>query len=227
MDDQLTLLVAAALSFVGSHFALSHPFRAPLVARLGAGGFMGFYTLVALATFAWMVAAFRAVPAGAAPWWPGSGDAVWAIASAVMLIAAVLLAGSLRGNPALPDPRAAQLARDQPQGIFVVTRHPMMWSFALWSLAHLLVSPTPRVAVLTGAITVLALVGSLLQDAKKMRQLGENWSLWAGRTSFIPRLSALAKAGPVAWLGGTALWLGASSAHAGLIGVPAGLWRWL
>ena len=227
MDDQLTTFVAAALSFVGTHFALSHPLRAPLVARLGTGGFMGLYSLVALGTFAWMAQAFRAVPAGAMPWWNGSGDAAWAIASAVMLIASVLLVGSLRGNPALPDPRAAELARHQPRGVFLVTRHPMMWSFALWSLAHLLVSPVQRVAVLTLAIAFLALVGSVLQDTKKMRQLGESWSIWEHRTSYLPRLTALPKAGLAAWLGGTALWLGATWLHGWLIGIPAGLWRWI
>lgn len=227
MDDQLTLLVAAALSFIGTHFALSHPFRAPLVKRLGAGGFMGLYSLVALGTFAWMVLAFRAVPAGAAPWWNGSGDLAWALASAVMLVASVLLVGSLRGNPALPDPRAADLARRRPRGIFVVTRHPMMWSFALWSAAHLLVSPSPRVAVLTLAIAALALIGSRLQDTKKIQQMGGSWGIWERHTSFLPRLSALPKAGPVAWIGGAALWLGATWLHGWLIGMPAGLWRWI
>jgi uncharacterized membrane protein len=227
MDDQLTILVAAALSFIGTHFALSHPFRAPLVKRLGAGGFMGLYSLVALASFAWMALAFRAVPAGAMPWWNGSGDAAWALASAVMLIASVLLVGSLRGNPALPDPRAAELARHTPRGIFQVTRHPMMWSFALWGASHLLVSPTPRVAVLTFAIAFLALVGSVLQDTKKMQLIGESWGIWERHTSFLPRLTALPKAGLIPWLGGTALWLGATWLHGWLIGIPAGLWRWV
>ena len=227
MDDQLTILVAAALSFIGTHFALSHPFRAPLVKRLGAGGFMGLYSVVALATFAWMALAFRAVPTGAVPWWNGSGDGAWAIASAVMLIASVLLIGSLRGNPALPDPRAAELARHTPRGIFRVTRHPMMWSFALWGASHLLVSPVARVAVLTLAITCLALVGSVLQDTKKMHQMGESWGIWERHTSFLPRLTALPKAGLMPWLGGTALWLGATWLHGWLIGIPAGPWRWI
>ncbi|MGB7655205.1 MAG: NnrU family protein [Novosphingobium sp.] len=227
MDDPLTILVAAALTFIGTHFALSHPFRAPLVKRLGAGGFMGLYSLVALASFAWMALAFRAVPPGAMPWWNGSGDVAWALASAVMLVASVLLVGSLRGNPALPDPRAAELARHTPRGIFVVTRHPMMWSFALWGASHLLVSPTPRVAVLTFAIAFLALIGSRLQDTKKMQQMGESWSIWERHTSFQPQLCGLPKAGLVPWLGGTALWLGATWLHGLLIGMPAGLWRWI
>lgn len=227
MNDQMTVLVAAALSFVGAHFALSHPLRAPIVKRLGAGGFAGLYSLVALASFGWMAMAFRAVPAGDLPWWNGTRDLAWAIATVIMLLASVLFVGSLRGNPASPAPGAAKFARQRPAGIYLVTRHPMMWGFALWSLAHILVSPVPRVGVLTFAIAFLALVGALLQDNKKMRLMGESWATWEKRTSYVPRLAALPGAGAFAWIGGTLLWLGASWLHGWLIGIPAGIWRWI
>lgn len=227
MDDQLTVLVAAALSFVGTHFALSHPLRGPIIKRLGAGGFAGVYSLVALATFAWMAMAFRAVPAGAVPWWNGTHDLAWAIATVIMLPASVLFVGSLRGNPATPVPGADKLARHRPTGVYLVTRHPMMWGLALWSLAHILVSPTPRVGVLTFAIAILALVGALMQDSKKLRTMGQSWELWEKRTSYAPRFIALPGAGAFAWVGGTLLWLGATWLHGWLIGMPAGVWRWI
>ena len=227
MDEQLAGLIAAALAFVGSHFALSHPLRAPLVRAVGAGAFQGVYSLVALTTFVWMVLAFRAVPMASSMLWNGQSDLLWALSSLLTLIAAVLLAGSLIGNPALPIPNAKALAKHNPHGVFHVTRHPMMWAFALWSAAHLLVSPSLRVLILTGAIAFLALVGSMLQDRKKAVLMGRDWQLWERRTSYWPRLSRLTKAGPVPWLGGLALWLGATWAHSGLIGLPTGIWRWL
>ena len=227
MDEQLAGLIAAALAFVGSHFALSHPLRAPLVRRLGAGAFQGVYSLVAVATFVWMVLAFRAAPLASGPLWNGQNDLIWVVASLLTLIAAVLLAGSLIGNPALPIPNAKALAKHHPHGVFHVTRHPMMWSFALWSAAHGLVSPSPRVLVLSGAIALLALAGSLLQDRKKELLMGRDWQQWERRTSYWPQLGGLAKAGLVPWLGGLALWLVATWAHGGLIGLPAGIWRWL
>ena len=49
--DPLLSLVAASTAFVGSHFALSHPLRAPLVGALGEAGFRVLYSLVALAAF--------------------------------------------------------------------------------------------------------------------------------------------------------------------------------
>ncbi len=227
MDEQLAGLIAAALAFVGSHFALSHPLRLPLVRGLGAGGFQILYSLVALATFVWMVLAFRAVPVSSYGLWNGQGNLVWAVSSLLTLIATVLLTGSFVGNPALPVPNAKELAKNRPRGVFRVTRHPMMWSFALWSFAHLLVSPAPRVIVLTGAIGLLALVGALMQDRKKEVLMGREWQLWERNTSYWPRLDRLPSAGLVPWVSGLVLWLGATWAHSGLIGMSAGIWRWL
>ena len=226
MTDALAGLVAAALAFVGTHFALSHPLRAPLVRLAGEKGFQALYSLVAFATFGWLVLAFRAAPAGA-PQWDGLAPVPWIAATVLMLIASVLLIGSFLGNPALPAPNAAALAAKSPHGVFHVTRHPMMWSFALWSAAHVLVSPTPRVIVLALAMALLALVGSHLQDRKKQALMGPAWSGWEAQTSYWPRLAGLGQAGLVPWLGGAALWLGATWAHGWLIAMPAGIWRWL
>lgn len=226
MDQALAPLIAAAIVFVGTHFALSHPLRRTVVKAVGDKGFQAIYSLVALASSAWMVLAFRAV-GPALPLWNGGADAAWIGASIVMLLASVLLVGSFAGNPALPDPRAKELAARGPHGVFHVTRHPMMWSFALWSLAHVLVSPTPRVIVLAGAVGFLALVGAALQDGKKKVLMGGSWSRWERQTSYWPRLGGLAKAGAMPWLGGLALWLVASWAHGPLAGIPAGVWRWI
>ena len=58
----MTLLAIALIAFVGSHFLLSHPLRAPLVAQAGAGGFAGLYSLVAAATLGWAVWEWRRAP---------------------------------------------------------------------------------------------------------------------------------------------------------------------
>ena len=152
MDPALVSLLAASVAFVGSHFALSHPLRAPLVGALGENGFRILYSLVALATFIWAATAFRSVGAGGTPLWDGMSDAIWIVVTIIMLVASVLLAGSFVRNPALPDARASRNAALPVHGVFHVTRHPMMWSFALWAAAHVLVSPTPRQWIMAGAI---------------------------------------------------------------------------
>ncbi|MEQ1640728.1 MAG: NnrU family protein [Novosphingobium sp.] len=228
MTPELTNLIAASTAFVGTHFALSHPLRAPLARITGEKAFPALYSLFALATFGWMVMAFRAVGNEGSLLWYGGSDGTWAVATIVMLIASVLLVGSFIGNPAMPAPGAAALAAKGPHGVFHVTRHPMMWSFALWAVVHVLVNPSPRVVVLSLAVAFLALAGSHMQDRKKEVLMGAAWQGWEARTSYWPKLSALGKAGMVPWLGGIALWLAATWVHGWLIFmIPAGVWRWV
>lgn len=223
MEEVPVELIAASVAFVGTHFAMSHPLRAPMVKVLSAGGFMIAYSLVSAATMAWMYFAFVGSPAGA-PLWGEFGDAVWIAASVITLLAMVLFAGSLIGNPALPAPGAEKAALREPGGVFKVTRHPMMWGFALWAISHLIAAPTARTVVVALAIGVLALVGAHMQDRKKEALMGAAWAQWEIKTSYWPQLHRIVSVGLVPWTGGIAIWLGASWLHKG---VEAGLWRWL
>lgn len=221
----MAVLIAACVAFVGSHFLLSHPLRAGLVKRLGAQPFLGVYSVVALATFAWIILAARGVPVQAPLW--NAPQWVWAVGSIVMLLASILFVGSLIGNPALPDAKLA--AAREPRGVFAVTRHPMMWGFALWGFVHIGVWPTPANIAIGLAIIVLALGGSVGQDAKKARLMGDAWRVWVSRTAFVPFTgSAPISAWWPGWgvlAGGLLLWLMATYAHPWL-GAPAvGLWR--
>ncbi len=222
--EPLVSLAAASLALVGTHFALSHPLRAPLVGAMGEKSFLGFYSVVALVCLGWMIVAFRAAPPADLP---GSGAAGWVVATLLTLPALVLLAGSFKGNPALPEPGAASHAMREPTGVFRVTRHPMMWGFALWALSHLALWWSVRTLIVAAAVLVLALVGAHLQDRKKAALMGEAWAQWLSRTSYWPRWSALTGAGATAWLIGLALWLALSWAHLPTAGIPAGVWRWL
>src|SRR4051812_37447233 len=106
--DPMTQLIIAALAFLGTHFALSHPLRAPIVAKIGESGFLGVYSLVALATFGWEIWAYLQVPAQSLLWTPG--NTLWTIGTVLTFIASVLFSGSLVGNPALPDPTGREKA---------------------------------------------------------------------------------------------------------------------
>jgi uncharacterized membrane protein len=227
----MAMLVIAALGFVGTHVLLSHPLRAALVHALGTRGFLGLYSLVSLATFAWMVMAYRAAPLSAALW--PVGDVLWALVTLVMLLACVLFVGSFAGNPALPAGGAAPAVPERASGVFAVTRHPMMWAFALWAICHLLIFPVAKNLVLTTAILVLALGGAALQDRKKAQLEPSTWPRWQARTSYWP-LAALYRGhadwqefGWRSWLGGVLLWLLATWLHMPLSGWRAGIWHWV
>lgn len=221
----------AATAFVGTHFLLSHPLRAPIVRAIGERGFLGVYSLVAFATIGWLVFAYRAAPMTPMLW--PVGDGLWAVATIVMLVASILLVGSLIGNPALPTGGAPAGVPAEARGVFAITRHPMMWAFALWAGAHALVYPIASNLVLVAAVAALALVGAALQDRKKEALQPEHWRAWTARTSYWPFAAIAAGRArlggfrPHDIAGGLVLWLAATWAHLPLAGWAAGIWRWV
>lgn len=222
-------VVLAAIAFVGTHFLLSHPLRAPIVRAAGERGFLGVYSLVAFATLIWLALAYRAAPP-AAPLWP-VGDALWAFGTVAMAAGAILFMGSLVRNPALPEARTDTVP--QARGVLAITRHPIMWGFALWGIVHILVYPDPSNIVLSLAVIVLALVGAHLQDRKKARLQPDFWPAWQARTSYWPFAAIAAgraRVGTIgmhALAGGMLVWLVATWAHIPLAGWRAGIWRWI
>jgi len=210
-----------AALFVATHLLMSHPLRQPLVERLGPRGFQVAYSAVSFATFIPMVLARR--NSGAEPWLWQAGEASWWLAALLMLVASILLVGSFVRNPAMVTLQSHDAVIGDPTGVFRITRHPMMWSFALWAVAHLLVHPEPSAMIIAVAVLALALLGSAGQDAKKRRQLGQRWSEWVARTSFMPFGRGLAFPGWFALIGGVLLFIGATWLHP----IPVGLWRWL
>ncbi len=222
-------LALATLAFVGSHLILSHPARSALVGRLSERGFLALYSLVAFATLGAMVLAWRSAPPAppywiAPLWW-------WPIASAIMLVASILLVGSLIRNPAFPHPGARPRDIPAPAGVFAITRHPMNWSFMLWALVHISLSGSPRNLIVAGGMLALALAGSIGQDRKKRRLIGDAWRAYEARTSFVP-FGALAR-GRADWrsalpgwraiVGGVLLWAVVTSIHAPIVS-PIGDW---
>jgi uncharacterized membrane protein len=194
------------VAFVGSHFLLSHPLRRWLVEALGERGFLGVYSLIAAATLFGALFAYVSAPRALLFSPPG-----WAmvIAAPVMALASILLVGSFLGNPALPGqvPR-----RKPPAGVFAITRHPMMWAFALWAGVHALVNGDSATVMLALAIGILALVGAHMQDRKKQQTLGLDWTSYMDRTSYWPLGQQVR--GRLPW---TSLWPGLVPAIGGLV----------
>lgn len=229
--DGLGQVIAAAVVFVGTHFALSHPLRPRLVGAVGEGPFLAIYSLVAAVSLTWLVVAYQAAPA-TAPLWE-VGDGIWAVATAVMLLASILLMGSFIRNPAFPGAGAQPTVPAEARGVFAVTRHPMMWAFTLWGACHIAVYPLAANIVLSLAIIVLALFGAAFQDAKKAALQPDTWPRWQARTSYWPFAAILAGRARLGGFGlhtlagGVVVWLAATWAHIPIAGWRAGLWRWL
>jgi uncharacterized membrane protein len=211
-------LLLSAIAFVGTHFLLSHPLRDPLLRTVGEGAFRGIYVVVSLITFGLMIYFYHAIGREPALWI--AGDGVWIGASVLMWFASILLVGSFIRNPAFPG---APGPKGGPTGVFAITRHAMMWSFAIWAIVHIGVVAMPKALVLDGAILILALGGAAAQDRKKARHMGEAWHEWTGQTAFVPFTAGVAYPGTVAVVGGTVFFFLVTWVHP----IPAGFWRWI
>lgn len=217
MTVQAALLVSS-LAFVGTHFLLSHPLRQPLIRVIGGGAFRIVYSVIALITFGAMIYYYHRCGREPPLW--NLGNAGWIAGTILMWIASILFVGSFFGNPSLvgaPGPRGG------PSGVLAITRHPMMWSFAIWAAVHEMILAQPKGLVFDGAIIVMALGGAAAQDRKKAGQMGEDWHDWTAQTAFVPFTRGVAYPGAVALAGGTLLFLALTWAHP----IPAGIWRWI
>jgi uncharacterized membrane protein len=187
------LAVAVAMGlFVASHLALSSPpLRASLVSRMGEKGFRGLYSLLSLVLLVWTALAYGDAPV-VDLWDPPIG--LKHLSLLIMPMACVLLvAGLTTPNPSAIGGDQPEIINAGPAGILKVTRHPVMWGFALWGIAHLLANGDAASLILFGGITLLALVGARAQDAKKRRLLGADWEGFAERTSFLPFAALFAR----------------------------------
>ena len=211
-------MLLSAAAFLGTHFLLSHPLRAPMVRAMGERPFQGLYSLIALATLGLMIYFYRAIGREPPLW--GTGDALWIVASLLMWFASILLVGSFVKNPSLPGAAAPV---DAPASVFRITRHPAMWAFALWAVVHMAVVAMPKALVLDGAILILALGGALGQDLKKRKLMGDAWDKWTAQTAFVPFARGFALPGAFAAVGGTIFFFAATWLHP----IRAGFWRWI
>ncbi len=177
-------LLLACVSFVSSHLLLSGtPLRALLVRLLGERLYLGFYSLLAIWLLIWMGLAYGAAPH--VRLWPASPALLW-MPILVMPFALLLLAGGyLARNPTavMQGPGGAD---GKPAGIFAVTRHPILWGFALWALAHIAARGDLASLIFFGSIAMLALGGTIALDAKKRRAWGARWAPFARQTSNLP-----------------------------------------
>jgi len=187
MEQGIANLALAVVFFVGIHaIPAIGSVRAAAVKAAGEKAFRGLFSLVSAGGLVWVIWAYNTAPDLAPVLWTG-GAAARSVALVLMAIAFVLFVCGLSA----PNPTAAGaeklLAKDAPvTGIFRITRHPLMWSFGLWGIAHLINRTDPASLWLFGGMTFLALTGTVMIDHKKKQQFGEHWDRFAGLTSNIP-----------------------------------------
>lgn len=182
-------ILFAGFLFVGAHLGLSStPLRANLVSALGARGYLGIYSLLALATISYLVWLYGEVPRYDY-WWLPDPRLYW-VPKILMPIAFIfLLGGFMVKNPTavgmegvLSDPEQ----RRNISGLLRITRHPFQWSIVLWAGSHIVANGDTVSVVFFASFAVLGLAGGVLLDRKKAATIGAAWEPFAAATSNVP-----------------------------------------
>jgi uncharacterized membrane protein len=188
----MTALILGLVLFLGVHSTriVAEEFRMRQIARLGANGWKGLYSLASLAGLALIVYGFalarqQPVALWATPAWLRHAAAPLTLMSFVFVSAAYV-----PGN-----------------GIKARLQHPMVLGVKVWALAHLLANNSLADVLLFGSFLVWAVFSF---RAARARDRAANT---VRRASALSRTLATVVIGSAAWVA-FALW-----AHAALIGV--------
>jgi uncharacterized membrane protein len=217
-------LAAAALAWIAIHIGLAGTALRGLVAgRLGERWFRVVFSLLSVASIWALVAAYNAAPT--APLWFAPQGLRWLLVVLMLPASMLLVAAFTVRNPTGVGGEAAM--RQEPRAMLRVTRHPMLWSFALWAGVHIAGNGDTASLLFFGAFLVTALAGMPSIDAKLARRDPEGWAALAGRTSVLPFAAiaagrnrlAPAEIGWVPVLLGAALWTVLLAFHRTIFGV--------
>ena len=220
----MTLLILAAALWVFVHVGISGTrLRDAAVAQLGEGRFMLAFSIGSVVSIVLLVLAWQ--NAETSFLWSAPAWLRWVLAI-LMLPAFVLFMASHKRNPTAVGNKGLG---EEPRGIQRVTRHPMLMSFAIWALVHVIGNGDTASLVFFGAFLVTAVAGMPSIDAKLARRHGEAWRGFAAKTSILPfgailagrnRL-ALAEIGWMPPVVGFVIWAALLHFHRGIFGVPA------
>ena len=176
----MTALVLAFAFWALLHALVAGAWRGAIVARTGENAFRLIFSVLSLLGLAGLVRA-----KGAAPY-----VELWAPNAALMLLPLVfmplafilLVAGFSTPNPTAVGGRL----KAEATGIFRVTRHPVLWGFLLWSLAHMAANGDAAAWLFFGAIALVAANGMASIDRKLKARAPETWAGFARVTSRLP-----------------------------------------
>jgi uncharacterized membrane protein len=165
----------------------STPLRPRAVAIAGEGAYTAIFSIISLIAIYWLWTQYNAAPYGdklwrAPDWWR------WVQAALVLFSFVLMFGGLLTPNPSAPGGAEVLSNTRVADGIFAITRHPVMWGVAIWAITHMISQATWRGFAFFGAFAATALIGSWLQQNRK-RDTVPGWADFEAKTSFWPFLA--------------------------------------
>ena len=190
----MTMLIAAALVFLALHLFVSGTrLRDAITGGIGERPYLGLFSLASLAAIVWLAISYNHAQLSSDPQLYDLGPGVRHLGIPVVAIAFFL------GVQGLLSPNVTSVQVGQPsatpadaiRGVVRITRHPFLWSVAIWSAFHLAANGDEASVVFFGSFFLLALIGAASIDAKRRRKMGAAWEAFASRTSNIPFAAVL------------------------------------
>ncbi|MFV0411595.1 MAG: NnrU family protein [Paracoccus sp. (in: a-proteobacteria)] len=176
--------ITAFAVFLAAHVIPMRPaLKGRLIGWLGRPGYIAAFSLLSLGLLYWLLMA-----AGRAPYieiWPQALWQRWLVNLAMPLAIALTVFAVGARNPFAFGGRAEGFDPEHP-GIVGLTRHPLMWAFALWAGAHLIANGNLAHVILFGFLLVFAVSGIRGAEARARRSLPDfdrlaaHSSLWPG-----------------------------------------------
>lgn len=184
----MSMLVAAAAVFLGLHLVVAGTrLRDALTGAIGEQAYMALFSLASVAGIVWLAMSYNAAAA------MGS-DLLWDLGPGVSHLGIIVVAiaflfgvtGLLTPNPTSVGQEGVATREGAVTGVLRITRHPFLWSVALWAAFHLAANGDAASVVFFGTFLILAVSGTFSIDAKKRRKMGAAWDGFARQTSNIP-----------------------------------------
>lgn len=165
--------------------------RGTLIDILGRKAYLIAYSILSIGLLTWMILAGQRAPY-IGLWQPQEWH--WWVTILTMPFSLwLVLAGLFEPNPLSVSLRKKQLDTHQSLSV-AVTRHPVLWGFLVWALAHLFPNGDMVSLVLFGGMILLAIGGFFIVDRRTKRRIGEgDWKILAEKTSLFPFVALFKK----------------------------------
>lgn len=194
----LERLALASFVWFGIHaFVAGSELRWLIVERLGQRTFTGIFSILSLGSLLFLITSYR--KASFYPLWFAPRPIHW-LPLLVMPFALMLLVGAFSvPNPTAVGAEGVLQRTDAARGVLRITRHPFLWSVALWSGVHLLVTGHVAAILFFGTFLATALRGTSSIDEKRRRTNRTEFARYAEVTSNVPFAAIIAGRNRLAW----------------------------
>lgn len=223
--DPITSILLLWVAFTGTHLGLSSlRLRPRLVERLGANGFLGLYSVVALAIFVPLMSIYFGDRHVGSWWWVVPlGPVLRGMLYGLMTLAVVLVLDGVMAPSPASFAGGSGSAVDRVRGALRVTRHPLVLGVGLLMALHLIPNASTGDLVFFGGFVAFTVLGARHQDQRKLADDDPEFRAFYEATRFVPfsrpdALRGLAEIPLLTWAIGIAASAGMRWLH------PNGLW---